>query len=156
MQQEVYMTTFFATAPYWVFSLRYWKLLGHYQMATWQCTSWCKCGVNVRPFHANSSNGRVDNDCKAKLNWFVVCWILVYTVCSHKKEKIWGKKWIFLSQIIVFSCNFLPLFPFIFIFFPLDPLKWVRERSKKQQINCVWSNIVLHITEYVFCVLLYD
>ncbi len=31
-------------------------------------------------------------------------------------------------------------FYFIFIFIPLNPMKWVWERCEKQQINCVWPN----------------
>ncbi len=32
-----------------------------------------------------------------------------------------------------FSCNFLPVFPFIFI--PHDPVKWEWERFERQQVQ---------------------
>ncbi len=32
------------------------------------------------------------------------------------------------------------IFSIFFFFYPLDPFKWVQERSEKQQINWVWPN----------------
>ncbi len=39
--------------------------------------------------------------------------------------------------------QFLHVFPFVFIFMPFEPLKLVQESSEKQQINCVWPDILM-------------
>ncbi len=67
---------------------------------------------------------------------------LLFRAYTFKKSETKNnfKKIEMFSQIIVFSCKCLPLFPFIFIFIPLNPFKCAWERSEKQQTNSVWPN----------------
>ncbi len=96
----------------------------------------CFCFFKVKLFLLSIQN--YFNVSKPRLSWFVISRILLY-VHEIGNWKLFVKNRIF-SQIIVFSCKFLPLFPFIFILIPLDPFKWVQERSEKQQINWVWPD----------------
>ncbi len=53
------------------------------------------------------------------LKWFVVSWIVLYFMKWETENNF--KKIEFFSQIIVFSCKFLPLFP-LFLFLSLSTL----------------------------------